>query len=144
MKNLFFVFAFATFLFSLTSCDKSDDIDCICNEIFAPVCGSDGTQYSNSCFAECAGVAYTQGECPIETQALVVWLGEPSLDGCGWMINLDVDGINHDWYPDALADEFKVDSLAVDISYQMTSDSSFCGLDPTKIPVIELVEISAQ
>jgi len=35
----------------------------ICVEIYAPVCGAVGTTYSNSCYADAAGVSYTDGEC---------------------------------------------------------------------------------
>ncbi len=42
---------------------------CSCPGSYAPVCGSNGVSYINSCFADCAGVTYTDGQCteePIE------------------------------------------------------------------------------
>jgi len=43
-----------------------DEVPCECPlDIWAPVCGSDNITYSYSCFAECAGVEYTDGECEI-------------------------------------------------------------------------------
>ena len=36
-----------------------------CIEVYDPVCGCDGKTYSNTCFAEIAGVtSYQKGECP--------------------------------------------------------------------------------
>ncbi len=50
------------------SCDKCKpkDVqeDCICYEIYAPVCSCDNVTYSNDCHAECAGIEdYEEGEC---------------------------------------------------------------------------------
>jgi len=62
-------------LLSLTGCPSKDEpTGCIdeskidptaaCIEIFDPVCGCDGETYSNSCYAEIAGVtSFTDGEC---------------------------------------------------------------------------------
>jgi hypothetical protein len=73
MKNLLVVlFLFFAGTALVSCCDKNDDLDCIadlqddcvCIEIYDPVCGCNNVTYSNSCFAECNGITdYTSGEC---------------------------------------------------------------------------------
>lgn len=36
---------------------------CMCDLDMAPVCGSDGTTYSNECFSRCSGVKHEHGSC---------------------------------------------------------------------------------
>jgi hypothetical protein len=51
---------FFLLLIALGSCDQGD----ACPAVGAPVCGSDGITYGNSCYAEAAGIEnYTSGEC---------------------------------------------------------------------------------
>ncbi|MDB4678178.1 hypothetical protein OAE93_00450 [bacterium] len=57
--------------FTLFGCNQEPDCEegtvdpnCICIEIYAPVCGCDKVTYSNDCHAECAGITdYTSGVC---------------------------------------------------------------------------------
>ena len=37
--------------------------NCICPQVWMPVCGENEKTYSNACFANCAGVKFTQGSC---------------------------------------------------------------------------------
>lgn len=142
MKNLVKILSFICLAFSIVSCDNDDDMvtDCACYEIFAPVCGDDGVQYSNDCHAECAGVTYTDGPCEITVDAVVRDLGDPALDGCGWVIEFDVDGVAQNHRPDELSMDYQIADLEIQLTYKPTLETSVCGL-ADMIPVIEIIQI---
>jgi len=69
-------------------CLDANPGDCICNEMWEPVCGIDGNTYSNACFAECEYIVIAyEGECldlnPDDCEGLdegECWYAE----GCEW------------------------------------------------------------
>lgn len=142
MKTLNLLLAI-TFLIILNfSCKVDPNAECICPVNIDPVCGDDGVEYSNSCQADCVGVSYTQGSCSIETTARMIFLGEPALDGCGWIIRFDVDGNSQDHKTDSVIDStFLVDELEVSLVYQPTLLNITACFAPTEYPLIEVVSI---
>jgi hypothetical protein len=142
MKNLLLLLTFAGILVFNASCKKEEE-DCVCIEIYAPVCGDEGKTYSNSCYAECAGVNYSDGACSIETDATILDLGDPALDGCGWVVQFEIDGMLQDHRADSLATSFQQNNLEVKIEYLETTEESVCGLIEM-ISIIELVSIEIQ
>lgn len=57
-------------------------IDCVCDLVYAPVCGADGNTYGNACEAECRGVMIVD---------------EGACDGCQDDRDCDPDEICLDW-----------------------------------------------
>jgi len=114
--------------------------DCICMEIFQPVCGADGKEYSNSCFAACAGVDFTAGACPITHKGKVLDLGDPRVDGCGWVIALDIGDEATNVRPDSLPTIFQRHELPIELTYRTTFEQSVCGRGG-QIAVVEVISI---
>ena len=141
MKNLLKILPLALLLTFNVGCKKDVVEDCVCIEIYAPVCGDDGVVYDNSCFADCAGVTYTDGFCPIETDAKILDYGPVPADGCGWLIQFEVDGTLTEHHAENLPSSFEVHELEVKITYTPTLDNFTCGLMPVTYPKIELISI---
>ncbi|MEZ5057124.1 MAG: Kazal-type serine protease inhibitor [Saprospiraceae bacterium] len=142
-KNLI-LFLSISFL-SLASCCKDNvepaPTDCICYEIYAPVCGSDGMVYPNDCYAECAGVDYTPGFCEETHNATIYDTGPIAADGCGWQIALDVMDDDIRYNPSNLSNDFKEDKLKVRVTFKKQLSSIQCGLAGTSFQEVEIIDI---
>ena len=71
-------------------------------------------------------------------QATIIDAGVVAADGCDWVVKT-ADNVYY--HPDALPDSFKINNLAITISYQLTGDTFHCGLAGTGIPVIHVINI---
>jgi hypothetical protein len=71
------------------------------------------------------------------TDATVVYLGAPEVDGCGWMILID----DEYFYPVNLDDEYRVDSLEAQIKYYYDPVEYRCGRGGTRYQSIRITAI---
>lgn len=69
------------------------------------------------------------------TEATVVFMGAPEVDGCGWLMLIEEEY----FYPVNLADEYKIDSLAVQIKYYYDPIEYRCGRGGTRYPSIRII-----
>jgi hypothetical protein len=72
--------------------------------------------------------------------ALIVYEGDPAVDGCGWLIQR---GQNF-YSPVNLDSDFKTDSLKVVVSYKILESSWNCGWREPGYKQIEILNIKKQ
>jgi len=68
------------------------------------------------------------------TDATVVDMGAPEVDGCGWLVLIE----DEYYYPVNLADELRSDGLEIEIRYYYDPIEYRCGLGGTRIPSIRI------
>ena len=62
--------------------DGGSDNECVCNEIWNPVCGINGNTYSNECYADCEDIEIAYwGECENQTSCSEGYVEDCSGDG---------------------------------------------------------------
>jgi hypothetical protein len=71
-------------------------------------------------------------------KAIVVFGGDPSVDGCGWLLSID-DKL---YYPVNLKAAYQVDSLKVSVKYETQTGTWNCGWRNPGYEKIEIKEIS--
>lgn len=81
-------------------CLEVDPEDCICGEVWDPVCGIDGNTYSNACFATCQYVVIAyEGECIGLTEGIEGRWILPMFEGDpGNTMYEFVDGLRYTYY----------------------------------------------
>ena len=139
--------AFVLLVSCFIQCESNDDdLFCDCPDTFAPsdiVCGENEIQYLSACEAECSGINYTAGPCPTKRDAVILDLGDPALDGCGWVTRITFGNQVRDYSPDSIPAELMVDQLEISLKYYIGESQQTCGLTRV-IKEIEVVEMSAR
>lgn len=71
------------------------------------------------------------------TKALVVYTGEPEVDGCGYMLRID----GEEYKPLNLPAHYQQDSLELAVAYEQDPSGFLCGDLTHPVPTIHLTEM---
>jgi len=123
------------FIFSLTGCFTNQD--CVCPEVYSPVCGENKKTYSNSCLAECDDVNYVSGECPVYGIGTVKFSGDSI---CGYYISIfDVLYKPEEQF----SGEFLVQDKVVSLQYRRLNLYYTCDAPYNHVQLIQILQIES-
>lgn len=122
-------------LILLGSCKTNQD--CICPNLFEPVCGANNKTYENECLAKCDDISFISGECPVYGIGTIQYEGDTSQNACGYLINI----LNKKYKPVDLAPQFQEDNLLVNLKYRKLSEYYICDDPYGNYRKIEILEI---
>ncbi len=71
-----------------------------------------------------------------DIQATIVYSGDISVDGCGWLVKINDSSISY--HADNLPETYQTDQLAVIVSYQLLAAKYSCGLISNNLSVIKI------
>lgn len=124
------------FILTLILIGCNSNKQCLCPDLYAPVCAENGKTYSNPCEAECDDVQYIDGECPVYGIGMVEFSGDSV---CGFYISI----FGTSYKPQELADEFKEQNKTVTLRYRRLNQYYTCDLPYAHNQIIEILEIDA-
>ena len=76
---------------------------------------------------------------PGPSNAIVMWFGEPAVDGLGWVLKLDSQKIEK---PSNLTKEFQVDGLKVMVTYEPSTEKFPCFCVQGFINMVRITSIT--
>ncbi|GAB4320086.1 MAG: hypothetical protein Kow00127_12370 [Bacteroidales bacterium] len=109
---------------------------CVCVEYYQPVCGSNGRTYANPCEADCDGIQWVEGSCPVYG---IGWIRQTSSTDSVCMYSVEV--FNSLYHPDSLPQAFRQNDLPVSLVYRKSGKFNTCDDPYLNLEIINIVKI---